>query len=81
MSDLNYFSRCEEVVMSRLTKQSTVSSRYSVNVPRFVAKKDIGLGDVIKRTASAAGFQSCGECERRAASLNQWLVISVRRAK
>lgn len=67
--------------MSRLPKQSIGTSRYSVYVPGFAAKKDIGLGDVIKRTASAAGFQPCGGCERRAAALNQWLVFSARRAK
>lgn len=67
--------------MSRLPKQFTGSSRYSVNVLGFAAKKDIGLGNVIKRTASAAGFQPGGRYERRAAALNQWLVFSVRRDK
>lgn len=67
--------------MSRLPKQAAGTSRYSVYVPGFAAKKDIGLGEVIKKAASAVGFQPCDGCEQRAAALNQWLVFSARRTK
>lgn len=67
--------------MSHLPKQSAGIARYSVRVPGLVTKANMGLGDVIKRTASAVGFQPCGGCERRAAALNRWLVFSGRRLK
>ena len=43
--------------------------------------KDVGLGDVVKRTASALGIKPCGGCDGRAAALNRFLVISGRRPK
>ncbi len=62
--------------MSRLPKQSVGINRYSVRIPGYARKKDIGFGDVIKRATAAVGFQPCVGCERRAAALNQWLVFS-----
>ena len=62
--------------MSHLPKQSTGIARYSVHVPEFITKKEIGLGDVIKQATSSFGFQPCGGCERRAAALNRMLVFS-----
>jgi len=67
--------------MSRLPKQSVGNNRYSVRGPGFATKKDIGLGDVIKRATAIIGFQPCGGCEHRATALNQWLVFSARRPK
>lgn len=52
---------------------------YRVRLPGFVAENDIGLGDVIKRATSAFGIRPCGGCERRAETLNRWLVFSGRR--
>ena len=51
-----------------------------VRLPGFVVAEEIGLGDGIKRATSAAGFSPCGGCERRAASLNRWLVLAGRKA-
>ncbi len=49
---------------------------YRVRLPGFILDEDVGLGDVIKRATSAGGFRLCCGCERRAAVLNRWLVLS-----
>ncbi|MGZ8921090.1 MAG: hypothetical protein ACXW3L_08905 [Limisphaerales bacterium] len=49
---------------------------YRARLPGFVSDKDIGLGDAIKHVTSAFGIRSCGGCERRAAALNRWLVLT-----
>ena len=51
---------------------------HRVRLPGFISDKDIGLGDVIKRATSAVGIRPCGGCERRAATLNRWLVFTGR---
>ena len=48
---------------------------YRVRLPGFVDGDEIGLGDVIKRAAYAAGIQPCGGCQRRASALNRWVVF------
>ena len=52
---------------------------FRVRLPRFVDDEEIGLGDVITKSTSALGIQPCGSCGRRAAALNNWLVISRRK--
>jgi peroxiredoxin len=49
---------------------------HRVNLPGFLVKQEIGLGDVIKRVTSALGIKPCVGCERRAAVLNRWMVFS-----
>jgi peroxiredoxin len=49
---------------------------HRVSLPRFLLKREIGLGDVIKRLTSAVGIRPCVGCERRAAVLNRWMVFS-----
>jgi peroxiredoxin len=49
---------------------------HRVSLPRFLLRKEIGLGDVIKRLTSAMGIKPCVGCERRAALLNRWMVFS-----
>jgi peroxiredoxin len=49
---------------------------HRVSLPGFLVKRDIGLGDVIKRVTSALGIKTCVGCERRAAVLNRWMVFS-----
>ena len=56
-------------------------STHQVRLPGFITGDEIGLGDVVKRTTSYLGIQSCGGCERRAARLNRWLVFTSRRSK
>ena len=52
-----------------------------IRLPGFVNDDDVGLGDAIKEVTSAFGIRPCGECERRAARLNRWLVFKGRRPK
>jgi hypothetical protein len=52
---------------------------FRVRLPRFVNDEEIGLGDLITKSTSALGIKPCGECGRRAAALNNWLVISGRK--
>jgi hypothetical protein len=49
-----------------------------IRLPGFVSDRDIGLGDLVKRATSALGIKPCGGCERRAAALNRWLILSGR---
>jgi hypothetical protein len=50
-----------------------------VRLPGFVRDEDIGLGDIIKRATYAMRLRPCGGCERRAAALNRWMVVTGRR--
>ena len=52
---------------------------YRVRLPGFISEADVGLGDVVKRATYAAGIKPCTGCERRAAALNRWLVITGKR--
>jgi hypothetical protein len=54
---------------------------HRVRLPGFITDEEIGLGDVIKRTTTYFGIKPCGECNRRAAALNHWLVFTSRRSK
>lgn len=45
----------------------------SVPIPRL--KRDIGLGDVIKKLTQAVGARPCGGCARRATALNRAVVL------
>ncbi|HME19970.1 MAG TPA: hypothetical protein VKI44_01150 [Acetobacteraceae bacterium] len=48
----------------------------SVRLPGFIQGDEIGLGDAIKRVTYAFGIGPCGGCERRAAALNRWMVLT-----
>jgi hypothetical protein len=48
---------------------------HRIRLPGFVSE-EIGLGDVLKRGTAAFGIRPCGGCQRRAAALNRWLVLS-----
>ncbi|MEV6956011.1 hypothetical protein [Streptomyces sp. NPDC051183] len=51
-----------------------------VRMPGFVTDEDIGLGDAVKRVTSTMGIsRPCGGCDRRAAALNRWVVLSTGR--
>ena len=54
---------------------------HRLHLPGFVTDEDVGLGDVVKRMTYAVGLRPCGGCERRAATLNRWLVFSGRQGK
>ena len=49
---------------------------YRVRLPGFISDDEIGLGDVVKRATYAMGIRPCGGCERRAATLNRWVVFT-----
>ena len=57
----------------RTNKDDRERRPYRVRLPGFVAEKEVGLGDVIKRATSALGIPPCGGCDRRAAILNRWV--------
>ena len=50
-----------------------------LNIPGFISDEDIGLGDVIKRATSYIGIEPCGGCQKRAETLNRFLVFSPRK--
>jgi hypothetical protein len=52
-----------------------------IRLPGFINDGDVGLGDLIKRATHALGVKPCGECERRAARLNRWLIFSGKNSK
>lgn len=53
--------------------------RYRARLPGFIGDEEVGLGNVIKRVTSVFGIRPCSACERRAATLNHWLVFTGRR--
>lgn len=52
------------------------SHPYRVRLPAFLIEEETGLGDVVKRVTYAMGIKPCGGCEKRAATLNQWMHFS-----
>jgi len=47
-----------------------------VRLPGFITDKEIGLGDIVKQATSYIGIKPCGGCEKRAATLNRWVVFT-----
>jgi hypothetical protein len=66
------------VEVEELGSERATRAKYRISVPGLVSRQ-IGLGDVIGRTASLAGLTPCGGCQRRAQALNSWLAFSPRR--
>jgi hypothetical protein len=52
------------------------SQAHRVRLPGFLIKKEIGLGDAVKRVTYGFGIKPCGSCDRRAAALNRWMRFS-----
>ncbi|MGW2306144.1 hypothetical protein [Streptomyces sp. NPDC001809] len=48
-----------------------------VRLPGFV-DDEVGLGDLVKRVTHVAISRPCHGCERRAATLNRWLILTSR---
>ena len=46
-----------------------------VRLPAFIDDADVGLGDLVKHVTSAAGIKPCQGCNKRAATLNRWVVF------
>ncbi|MFE7857319.1 hypothetical protein [Streptomyces sp. NPDC057403] len=51
---------------------------FKVRMPGFVRDEDIGLGQAVKYVTARAGIRPCGGCQRRAAALDRWVVLSPR---
>jgi hypothetical protein len=51
---------------------------HQVRLPGFMVDDEIGLGDLIKKVTYAVGVSPCGGCEKRAATLNRWMVFAPR---
>jgi hypothetical protein len=49
---------------------------HRMRLPGFITDREIGLGDIIKRTTYTLGIKPCPSCERRAAALNRWVVFT-----
>ena len=49
---------------------------HRVRLPGFLLEEEIGLGDAVKRITYAMGIKPCGGCEKRAQTLNHWMVFS-----
>jgi len=62
--------------LARGPAPSEMPRPHKLSLPRFLVKHEVGLGDLIKRMTSALGIKACVGCERRAAALNRWLVLS-----
>jgi hypothetical protein len=56
--------------------QASQGEPHRVRLPGFLLEEEIGLGDVVKRITYAMGIKPCGGCEKRAATLNQWMHFS-----
>ena len=54
---------------------------YRVQVPGFLAKGEVGLGDVVKHVTTAVGIKPCAGCQRRAAALNRYVVFTGQRGR
>ncbi|WHZ29371.1 MAG: hypothetical protein OJF51_004173 [Nitrospira sp.] len=51
---------------------------HRVRLPGWLVKEEIGLGDLVKKITYRSGIKPCAGCEKRAATLNHWMVISRR---
>ncbi len=60
------------------TEENATQFSHRVILPGFLSDEEIGLGDVVKRVTNTFGIKPCGGCQRRAAALNRWVVITGR---
>jgi hypothetical protein len=58
------------------TEGSTKAEPHRIRLPGFISEEETGLGDAVKRMTYAMGIRPCGGCERRAAALNRWMVLT-----
>ena len=63
----------------RPTTDASPARPFVVRLPGFVADEQIGLGDAVRRVTTKMGLRTCGGCERRAATLNHWIVFAGQR--
>lgn len=61
---------------STTEKETPKGHPHGVRLPGFLIEKEIGLGDLIKKTTYSMGITPCGGCEKRAAALNRWMTFT-----
>lgn len=44
-------------------------------------RRDIGLGDAVKRVTSSLGITPCAPCQQRAATMNRYITFTGRTAR
>ena len=74
----------EDDAQKKIKDRQTAGTEHPVHkiqLPGFIIEKEIGLGDIIKRTTSAFGVKPCGDCEKRASTLNKWLFFGPGKGK
>lgn len=64
-----------------LDPNGRVEPAHRVRLPGFISDKEVGLGDVLKRTTSYLGIRPCEGCNRRADALNRWMVFTSRKSR
>lgn len=52
------------------------ASRWRLRLPWLKPDREVGLGDLFRRTTSSLGMRSCLGCEARGAAMNRWLRFS-----
>ena len=52
--------------------------RPPLRLPVLSGGEERGLGDAVKRATAALHIRTCGGCERRAQTLNRWVVLTPR---
>ncbi len=61
-------------IQSRSSKEK--DSEHQDRLPGFVTHEEVGLGDAVKRVTTWIGIKPCGGCNRRAETLNRWMVFT-----
>jgi hypothetical protein len=63
-------------IVKRTAIKGEGKKAFRMRVPGFISDEEVGLGDLMMRTTSYVGIRPCGGCERRAATLNRWLLLT-----
>jgi hypothetical protein len=66
----------EQSMKEPIPETAKAKNHFIVRLPGFILSEDIGLGDIVKRVTYKMGINACDPCEKRASSLNKWLVFS-----
>ena len=51
----------------------TDRATHTIRVPAFLLRREIGLGEMVKRITTSLGARPCARCDERAARLDRWL--------
>lgn len=58
-----------------MSMPSDAKRSLTVRVPGFVADREVGLGELIKRATSTIGLRPCTGCQQRAARLDKAVTL------